>query len=61
VKLDEETDERCEVIEGTLDEHEERLVALERWPWALGIVGALMSPIIVWSLIEIIKVIRAAL
>ena len=38
-----------------LDDHEDRIVRLERWPWLIAGVAAFLSPVIIWAIIEIIK------
>lgn len=36
-------------------EHETRLVKLERMSWLVAGIGALLSPVVVWAIIEIAK------
>ena len=42
-----------------LEDHERRLVKLERMYWLIGGVAAFMSPVVVWALINLIQSLTA--
>lgn len=43
------------VVEERFDDHESRLVRLERLAWMVVAVFTFFSPVVVWAVIEIIK------
>jgi hypothetical protein len=40
------------------DDHEDRLVKLERLAWMTIVITSFLSPVVVWAIIEIIKQVR---
>ena len=57
---DEAGSERRELFD-CIKDHEKRLVKLERVQWLIGGLAALVTPIAIWALIEIIKTLSAIL
>lgn len=51
----EESEQERGMLAQRIDKHEERLVKLERWPWLMAGVGAFLSPVVIWAIIEILK------
>jgi hypothetical protein len=57
-RLDERDDERAADIERNricIEDHEQRIIKLERYPWLIAGLAAVTTPIVVWGLIEAVK------
>jgi hypothetical protein len=46
---------RVQAVEASLEDHESRLVRLERLAWLVVGLATFLSPVVVWSIIEIVK------
>jgi len=57
----EEATKERRVLAECIKDHEKRLVNLERFPWLVRGLAALISPIAIWATIEVVKTLVAVL